>query len=107
MRYLLFYTEIISFTWPFFYPPWCISLLNGRIVHFIESKKKPDQTRGFLSVALESLMKSNSSGVLMVVESLSEPGKAESLRSFVVVHAKDFSRLRELIGSAAESVVGK
>ena len=79
----------------------------NELVHFIESKKTSDQVRGFLSIALESLMQSNSSGKLRIVESLSEPGKSESLSSFVVVHAKDFSRLHELMSSAAESVIGK
>ncbi len=79
----------------------------NEIVNFIESKKTPGQARGFLSVALESLMKSNSSGALVVIESLSEPGKSERLSSFVVVHAKDFAKLHDRISSAAGSVVPK
>jgi len=79
----------------------------NEIIQFVETRKTPTQAKGFLSIALESLMKSNSSGALAVVESLSEPGKSERLSSFVVVHAKDFSRLQGRISSAAESVASK
>lgn len=60
------------------------------ILDLAHSKKTEEQATSFLAMNMEELFKIGSD-VLKVTESLSEPGKAERVSSFIALHRSEFS----------------